>query len=221
MIAHHRLDQAPKVSDGVPEQPSRHRRLVLLAPTAIFAALALGFGYGLKRNPQDIPSALIGKPVPEFQLPPVQGRPLGLSSADLTGEVSLVNVFASWCTACRYEHPLFIRLKAEGVVPIHGLNYKDAPEDAAAWLDELGDPYTRTGADRNGRVAIDWGVYGVPETFVISAEGRIVHKHIGPLRENDLGETILPMIEALRRGDTSSSSLPHRSQTSREPARIP
>src|SRR3546814_5476407 len=106
----------------------------------------------------------------------VEGRSAGLSSADLAGEVSLVNVFASWCTACREEHPLFMELKAEGAVPIHGLNYKDKPADAAEWLGTLGDPYTRTGADRDGRVAIDWGVYGVPETFVVSAAGRIVHK---------------------------------------------
>lgn len=195
-------------------------RLVLLAPIAIFAAIAVGFGFGLTRNAQEIPSVLIGRPVPEFKLPPVQGRSFGLSSADLKGEVSLVNVFASWCTACRYEHPLFMRLKAEDVVPIHGLNYKDAPEDAAAWLDELGDPYTRTGADRDGRVAIDWGVYGVPETYVVSAEGRIVHKKIGPLSQKDLDETILPMIEALRRGDSSSSKLTHRVQASSEPERI-
>src|SRR3546814_7236428 len=115
--------------------------------------------------------SLIGKPVPEFALPPVQGRTLGLSSDDLQGEVSLINVFASWCTACREEHPLFMRLRASGVVPIHGLNYRDRPEDAAGWLDELGDPYTRTGADRNGRVGIDWGVYGVPETFVVGPDG--------------------------------------------------
>ncbi len=175
------------------------RRATFLIPIAIFLGLAVVLGWGLTRNPKEIPSALIGKPVPEFALPPVGGRTLGLSSADLKGEVSLVNVFASWCTACRYEHPLFLRLQAEGSVPIHGLNYKDKPADAAQWLDTLGDPYTRTGADRDGRVAIDWGVYGVPETFVVSAEGRIVHKHIGPVTEKDLTETILPLIERLRR----------------------
>ena len=117
------------------------RRLGFLLPVAVFAAIAVGLGIGLTRDP-GIPSVLIGKPVPEFALPPVQGRPVGLSSANLEGEVSLVNVFASWCTACRYEHPLFMRLEAGGVVPIHGLNYKDRPEDAAKWLDDLGDPYT-------------------------------------------------------------------------------
>src|SRR5690606_16548335 len=117
--------------------------------------------------PSNLPSTLISKPVPDFALPPVKGRTLGLSSTDLKGEVSLVNVFASWCVACRAEHPLFMKLAAQGTVPLHGLNYKDQPDDAAKWLDSLGDPYTRTGADISGRVAIDWGVYGVPETFVI------------------------------------------------------
>jgi cytochrome c biogenesis protein CcmG/thiol:disulfide interchange protein DsbE len=175
------------------------RRLGFLLPVVVFVVVAVGLGIGLTRNPQQIPSALIGKLVPEFSLPPVQGRALGLSSADLKGEVSLVNVFASWCTACRDEHPLFMQLQKEGVVPLHGLNYKDRPEDAAKWLDELGDPYTRTGADLDGRVAIDWGVYGVPETFVIRRDGVIVHKHVGPVSAKDLEETILPFIERLRR----------------------
>jgi cytochrome c biogenesis protein CcmG/thiol:disulfide interchange protein DsbE len=140
----------------------------------------------------------MGKHVPHFDLPAVKGRSLGLSSSDLTGEVSLVNVFASWCTACRAEHPLFMQLKAAGVVAIHGLNNKDLPDNAATWLDTLGDPYTRTGADRDGRVAIDWGVYGVPETFVITKDGRIAHKHIGPLTDKDLDKTVLPMVERLR-----------------------
>jgi len=96
----------------------------------------------------------------------VQGRALGLSSGDLTGQVSLVNVFASWCVACRAEHPLLLRLQSMGVVPIYGLDYKDKPNDAARWLDAMGDPYTRTGSDLDGRVGLDWGVYGVPETFV-------------------------------------------------------
>jgi cytochrome c biogenesis protein CcmG, thiol:disulfide interchange protein DsbE len=175
------------------------RRLALLLPVGVFGVVAAGLGIGLTRNPQEIPSALIGKPVPAFALPPIQGRTLGLASADLQGEVSLVNVFASWCTACRYEHSLFMRLAQGGGVPIHGLNYKDRPEDAAKWLDDLGDPYTRTGADLDGRVGIEWGVYGVPETFVISKDGVIVHKHIGPVSAKDLEQIILPLIEGLRR----------------------
>lgn len=164
----------------------------------VFSTLALVLGWGLSRNAQDIPSALIGKTAPEFSLPPVQGRTLGLSSGDLHSEVSLVNVFASWCTACREEHPLFVRMAADGVVPLHGLNYKDQPENAAKWLNSLGDPYTRTGADLNGRVAMDWGVYGVPETFVVGADGRIAYKHIGAVTQKGLDETILPLVERLR-----------------------
>lgn len=184
---------------AAPDQPvKRGHRLGYFAPAAAFAALALMLGWALTHNPRDVPSALIGKVVPRFSLPPVQGRTHGLSSADLADEVSLVNVFASWCVACREEHPLFMRLRAERALPVHGLNYKDRPDDAAKWLDTLGDPYTRTGADRNGRVAIDWGVYGVPETFVISKDGRIAHKHIGPLTPKDLDETIIPLIQRLR-----------------------
>ncbi len=174
------------------------RRLAVLLPAMIFAGMAVLLGWGLTRNASDVPSALIDKPVPEFSLPPVQGRTLGLSSGDLRGEVSLVNVFASWCLACREEHPVFMQLAADGTVPLHGLNYKDRPDDAARWLDTMGDPYTRTGADLNGRVAIDWGVYGVPETFVVSADGRIAYKHIGAVTEEALEKTILPLVERLR-----------------------
>lgn len=181
-----------------PTDETRPRRYRYLVPVVIFASLAALLGWGLTHNPREIPSALIGKPVPQFSLPPVQGRTLGLSGADLADEVSLVNVFASWCVACREEHPLFMQLKAEGGVPIHGLNYKDQPDNAARWLNTLGDPYTRTGADRDGRVAIDWGVYGVPETFVITKDGRIAHKHIGPLTSKDIEATILPLVRRLR-----------------------
>jgi cytochrome c biogenesis protein CcmG/thiol:disulfide interchange protein DsbE len=164
----------------------------------VFAAMAVVFAIGLTLNPRDIPSPLIGKLVPEFSLPPVQGRTLGLSSADLRGQVSLVNVFASWCVACREEHPVLMGLKEQGVVPIHGIDYKDKPDDAQAWLKQLGDPYTRTGADISGRVGIDWGVYGVPETYVIDRDGRIAHKHIGPISPEALRETILPIIRKLQ-----------------------
>ncbi|MEX2647909.1 MAG: DsbE family thiol:disulfide interchange protein [Alphaproteobacteria bacterium] len=177
----------------------------MLLPLGAFLVLALAFGIGLTRDPSVIPSVLVGKPVPAFDLPPVKGRTLGLSSADLVGEVSLVNVFASWCTACRIEHPLFMRLRREGVVPIHGLNYKDDPNAAARWLDTLGDPYTRTGADLNGRVSIDWGVYGVPETFIVDAAGRIRFKHVGPVTPEAWTETMLPLIEELRRWPTGKN----------------
>ena len=135
-----------------------------LLPIAVFVALVVLLAIGLTLSPREEPLPLIGKPVPEFDLPPVKGRTLGLSSADLgRGEVSLVNVFASWCFACREEHPVLLDLKARGLVPIHGLNYKDPPDDAARWLAKWGEPYTRTGADVDGRVAIDWGCTASPK----------------------------------------------------------
>jgi cytochrome c biogenesis protein CcmG/thiol:disulfide interchange protein DsbE len=171
----------------------------------LFFVLMLAFVMGLGRDPKLVPSPLIGKPVPDFSLPPVKGRDLGLSSGDLQGEVSLVNVFASWCVACREEHPVFMQLAKRRTLPIHGFNYKDKPEDAARWLDGMGDPYTRTGADISGRVAIDWGVYGVPETFVVDARGRIAFKQVGPITPEILAETIVPLIARLR-GDLSAGS---------------
>lgn len=184
----------------ITEQPAAgtRRSFLVFLPLVVAAMLAVVLAWGLTRDPSDLPSMLIGKTVPDFDLPPVQGRLLGLSSGDLKGEVSLVNVFASWCVACRAEHPLFMQLAGQGTVPLHGLNYKDQPDDAEKWLDSLGDPYTRTGADISGRVAIDWGVYGVPETFVVDADGRIAYKHIGPVNEKVLAETILPLVEKLR-----------------------
>ena len=178
---------------------SRRFRALLLVPVLAFLGLAVFLGIGLNRDPSLLPSALIGKPVPAFNLPPVKGRTLGLSTIDLKGQVSLVNVFASWCVACRQEHPLLIRMREQGFVSIHGLNYKDKPAEAAAWLDAMGDPYTRTGADLDGRVAIDWGVYGVSETYVIDREGRIAFKQIGPITPEILSKKILPIIEELRR----------------------
>jgi cytochrome c biogenesis protein CcmG/thiol:disulfide interchange protein DsbE len=177
--------------------PQRFRLLFLL-PLAGFLGLVAAFAMGLGRDPSIVPSPLIGKPVPVFSLPPVKGRNLGLSSSDLQGEVSLVNVFASWCVACREEHPVFMQLAERKTVPVHGLNYKDKPDDAARWLDTMGDPYTRTGADIDGRVAIHWGVYGVPETFVIDRQGRIAYKQIGAVTPEILDRTILPLIARLQ-----------------------
>ncbi|MGP1678469.1 MAG: DsbE family thiol:disulfide interchange protein [Burkholderiales bacterium] len=179
--------------------PGSRARLAGYIPLLVFIVMAVFLGIGLTLDPRTIPSPLIGKPVPEFSLPAVKGRTLGLASADLRGQVSLVNVFASWCVACREEHPVLMGLSQKGVVPIHGLNYKDKPEDAQAWLDQLGDPYTRTGADISGRVAIDWGVYGVPETFVIDRDGRIAYKHIGAVTPEVLRDTIMPMIAKLQK----------------------
>lgn len=179
-------------------QPRWAARLRYGLPIIVFAALALMLSWALNRDPRTVPSVLIGQPVPQFTLAPVKGRTLSLSSTDLKDEVSLVNVFASWCVECRAEHPLLLRLKADGVLPIHGLNYKDSPDEAVRWLNTFGDPYTRTGADLNGRVAIDWGVYGVPETFVITKDGHIAYKQIGPLSPDALEATLLPLIRRLQ-----------------------
>jgi cytochrome c biogenesis protein CcmG/thiol:disulfide interchange protein DsbE len=172
-------------------------RAMFLVPLTVFGGLLLALGWGLTSDPQNIPSPLVGKKVPSFELPAVKGRTLGLSNTDLMGTVSLVNVFASWCTACELEHPFLMDLAATGTVPIHGLNYKDRPDDAAAWLNKRGDPYTRTGADVSGRVGIDWGVYGVPETFVIGPEGHIAYKHVGPLTPETIQNTIIPLVQSL------------------------
>ena len=185
-------------SHALKSKPRRAARLRYAVPVVVFVGLALVLSWALNRDPSLVPSTLIGHPVPQFALPPVKGRALGLSSANLVGEVSLVNVFASWCVECRAEHPLLLQLKADGVVPINGLNYKDSPNDAAKWLDTFGDPYARTGADLNGRVAIDWGVYGVPETFVVTSDGRIAYKQIGPLSPEIVDSTVLPLIRRLR-----------------------
>lgn len=136
--------------------------------------------------------------MPQFDLPPVKGHALGLSSADLRGHVSLVNFFASWCVACRQEHPLLMRLGQEHRVVLDGVDYKDPPADAERWLRRMGDPYGRIGADRNGRVAIDWGVYGVPETYVLDAAGRIAFKQIGPITPEILDTKILPLVACLQ-----------------------
>jgi cytochrome c biogenesis protein CcmG/thiol:disulfide interchange protein DsbE len=174
-------------------------RASYLLPVLIFAALAAALGFGLTLKPREIPSALIDKPVPDFALPPVQGLTAGLSSGDLrAGAPSLVNVFASWCGPCRTEHPLLMDIAKSGIVALHGLNYKDKPDAAASFLRSLGDPYRRTGADRDGRVAIEWGVYGVPETFLIDGKGRIVFKHVGPLTQDVLDKTILPKLAELK-----------------------
>ena len=184
------------------------RRTIYLVPLAVFLALAVYFAVGLTKDPQIIPSALIDKPVPEFTLPPIedgQGEPgggygKGFSSADLKGNgISIVNIFASWCFPCRTEHPFITRLAEIKVARVYGLNYKDDPKKALKWLRELGDPYFAIGADRKGRVSIDWGVYGVPETFIVDNAGRIRYKHVGPLNAQVLESIILPTIRKLGR----------------------
>ncbi len=194
--------QGQRASDA--NEPKKGR-FVFILPIVLFSVIAMAFAVGLTLDPRKLPSMLIGKSVPDFDLPPVEGRQLGMSDEDLKGQVSLVNVWASWCKECRAEHPLLMDLAERKVVPIHGLNYKDKPVDAQNWLDNLGDPYTRTGADRDGRVAIDWGVYGVPETFVVDQNGKIVYKHIGALSVSIFDEKILPLITKLG-GKTGENS---------------
>ncbi len=187
---------------------SLRRRLVVALPLILFAALAAIFLVRLfGGDPSLLPSALIGKQVPDFKLEPLaelvdDGKSVeGFSSGVLYGnKVSLVNVWASWCVPCRVEMPLLNELAARDEVAIFGINYKDRPEEALGFLSELGDPYTRIGADRNGRVSIDWGVYGLPETFVIDAEGRIAYKHIGAFNRKSLEEDILPVVRRLQEG---------------------
>ena len=196
-----------------PEAPSTpvliRRTLLAAVPLTLALVVVLFLLRGLALKPKEIPSALIDKPVPSFVLPPIAGRPPSLSSADLKGQVSVVNVFASWCVPCRAEHPLLMALRRSGQAAVHGINYKDNEAGARSWLKRLGDPYERVGADKDGRVAIDWGVYGIPETFVVNAQGRIVCKHIGALNRykdddgkwtGDLVQKILPAVAAAKRG---------------------
>ncbi|MGO1119381.1 DsbE family thiol:disulfide interchange protein [Rhodovibrionaceae bacterium A322] len=180
------------------------RRILLLLPLIIFLVAGGFFLWGLDpaRDPNAIPSVLIDKPVPQFELPAVEGvdRP-GLATSDLTnGQVTLVNFFASWCVPCRAEHPVLTRLAEEEGIRLVGVNHQDKPEDAAQWLDELGNPYERIGADRNGRASLEWGLAGVPETFVVDRKGRILYRHVGPINPGDLENKLRPALKAAQEG---------------------
>ncbi len=168
--------------------------LIVFALLCIVLAIAL---YG--RNPQEVPSALINQPVLDFSLEGIAERKKGqdpFTLADLkTGQVVIVNYWASWCGPCRVEHPLLMELAAKHGLTVHGVNYKDEPADANQFLESLGDPYKLVGRDTTGRTAIDWGVYGVPETFVVDGNGVIRFKHIGPLTEYDVKTTLLPAVK--------------------------
>ena len=170
-----------------------------LIPLAIFVGLAVLLYAGLELDPRRVPSPLIDKPAPAFSLPTLNREDVNISPKDLAGKVWLLNVWASWCVACRAEHPLLNELAQRDVVPIVGLNYKDARDDAKRWLRERGDPYTVVAVDADGRVGIDWGVYGVPETFVIDKKGVIRHKQIGPISPDALRNEILPLIARLQK----------------------
>ncbi len=180
------------------EVPRRPRRWLALLPLAIFLALASVFLVELLagRDVSAVPSALIGSPAPVTRLEPVEGLGLpGLDSAGFLGKVTLVNVWASWCAPCRQEHPVLMALKRDGRFDIAGLNYKDMPADARQFLGDLGNPFGAIGTDANGRAAIDWGVYGVPETFIIGRDGMILFKHVGPLDAAAVQNELMPEIE--------------------------
>jgi cytochrome c biogenesis protein CcmG/thiol:disulfide interchange protein DsbE len=176
------------------------RYLLFGLPLLALMALVAVFAFSIDRDPSLVRSVLIDRPAPEFAMPPVPelGVP-GFDTAALTGEVSVVNVFASWCIPCRDEHPLLVALKDTTGIRLLGINQADAPENARAFLAELGNPYDAVGADRDRRVSIDWGVYGVPETFVVDAEGTITFKHVGPLTPQTIETELLPAIAAARK----------------------
>lgn len=173
--------------------------LKYLIPLALFLVLVVFLAIGLTRNPQELPSALIDKPAPTFRLPQLKAPDKTFSAEDMRGKVWMLNVWASWCVACRDEHPYLFEYQKSGVVPIYGLNYKDRPEDALGWLRELGDPYLLSAVDLDGRVAIDYGVYGAPESYIIDKNGTIRLKHVGPVMPDVWEKKILPLVQELNR----------------------
>jgi cytochrome c biogenesis protein CcmG/thiol:disulfide interchange protein DsbE len=178
------------------------KRVFYLLPLALFLVVAGYFAVQLLsgKDPNAIPSALLDRPAPEFALPALYEGAAGFSSADLKGGGPVVvNIFASWCVPCRAEHPILMRMAQDEGITLHGIAYKDKRDAAQGFIDELGNPYTRIGFDGDGRAAIDWGVYGVPETYVIDGQGMIRYKRVGPLSARHLRDDVLPLLEALRR----------------------
>jgi cytochrome c biogenesis protein CcmG/thiol:disulfide interchange protein DsbE len=172
----------------------------LFLPLGIFAALVLLLGVGLTLNPREVPSPLINKPAPHFELPQLHAPDKTFSGKDMLGKVWLLNVWASWCVSCREEHPVLMELAKTGAVPIYGLNYKDERKDGIGWLQRFGDPYQLSAYDIKGMVGIDYGVYGVPETYVIDKRGVIRFKKIGVVTPEILKQKILPLVNELNRG---------------------
>jgi cytochrome c biogenesis protein CcmG, thiol:disulfide interchange protein DsbE len=179
------------------------RKLIFLLPAAAFAALLIVFAVGLGHDPHLLPSALIDRPAPNFVLPPLYEGTDGLARKDLAGRVTLVNFFASWCAPCREEQPELMTLAHRPEVTLDGIAYKDKPEDSRRFLDRLGNPYSHVGVDSDGTTAIDFGVYGVPETYVIDGSGRIRYRHVGPLTADDVKAKLFPVIERITAGDSS------------------
>ena len=170
-----------------------------LIPLGIFIVLVIFLAIGLGRDPHEVPSPLINKAAPTFRLPQLQDPAKTFSADDMRGKVWILNVWASWCISCREEHPLLIEYAKSGAVPIYGLNWKDKRDDALAWLNDLGDPYVLSVSDLDGRVAIDYGVYGAPETYVIDQSGTIRFKQIGAVTSDVWSQKILPLVQELNR----------------------
>ena len=170
-----------------------------LIPLVIFGVLVVFLAIGLGRDPHEVPSPLINKPAPSFKLPQLKDPSKSFSAEEMRGRIWLLNVWASWCISCRDEHPLLIDYARTGAVPIYGLNYKDRPEDALAWLQELGDPYVLSVSDLDGRIGIDYGVYGAPETYLIDQQGVIRFKQIGPVTPDIWTKNILPLVQEMNR----------------------
>jgi cytochrome c biogenesis protein CcmG/thiol:disulfide interchange protein DsbE len=172
--------------------------LKYLIPLVIFIVMGIFLAIGLKLNPTEIPSPFIGKPAPAFSAATLDNPEQKLTPADLQGKVWLFNVWASWCTSCRAEHPVLNELAKQKAALIIGLNYKDVREDALSWLDRLGNPYDVSVTDPEGRIGIDWGVYGVPETFVVDKKGIIRHKQTGPVTSETVRQILSPLIAKLQ-----------------------
>lgn len=171
----------------------------LLVPLGLFIILVVFLAIGLTRDPREVPSPLIGKPAPAFTAPRLQAPDQKFSGKDMLGKVWLLNVWASWCVACRQEHPVLLEFAKTKTVPVVGLDYKDQAVDGLKWLARFGDPYDLSVVDLDGRIGIDFGVYGVPETFLIDKAGVIRYKHIGPVTEDALKDIILPKVRELQK----------------------
>ena len=186
-----------------PDRPAgtRPRHLLYLLPVVLFVVVAVYFLVALysSRDPQEVPSALVGKPAPGFTLAPLLPDLPGVARADLGGSVVLVNFFASWCVPCRAEHPFLMHMAADASLPIFGIDWQDKPDAARAYIQELGNPYARIGLDQSGRTGIDFGITGVPETFVLAPDGRICYRQWGPVTDDDTEQALLAKIKECRR----------------------
>jgi cytochrome c biogenesis protein CcmG/thiol:disulfide interchange protein DsbE len=166
-----------------------------LTPLIVVGLLIPIFVIGLGRNPNELPSPFIGKPAPQFELPTLEDPSISVGTADFAGNFVLVNVWATWCVGCRQEHDFLLQLSRSGAIPIYGINWRDTRSDALRWLEQLGNPYVASADDGDGRVGIDWGVYGAPETFLVGPDGTVLHKHLGPLGWASWQQDFVPLLE--------------------------